>query len=60
MSFIPFDISNQHPHLSLAEDAIEVEGFLHFGELLSSASLPWIDVTQLLFDFLLLICLLSV
>lgn len=60
MSFIPFDVSNQHPHLSLAEDAIEAEGFLHFGELLSSASLPWIDVTQLLFDFLLLICLLSV
>ena len=60
MTFIPLDVSNHHPHLSLAEDAIEAEGFLHFVELLSSASHPWINVIQLWFDFLLLICLLSV
>ena len=62
--FLPFEAPNhypQHPLLSLAEDGILGEVFGHFGQLLSfSSSLPYIYIIQLLFDFLLLICLMSV
>lgn len=46
----PLSVSNLYPHLPLAEDAIEAEVSSIFGELLSSASLPWINVIQLLFE----------
>ena len=50
----------QHPSLSLAEDGIYSDGFIHLGELLSFlGSLSCTHVIEVLLDFLLLLCLLS-
>ena len=64
IAFSPFEVPNhcpQHPLLSLAEDGIEGESLGHFGELLSSpGSLPSIHLIRLLFDSVLLICLMLI
>ena len=64
IAFLPFDVQNaysQHLLLSLAEDGTKFKGFSHFDEVLSfPGSLPCINAIKLLFNFLLLICLMSI
>ena len=63
-ALLPFEILNQYPpisSLSLAEDLLYWKRSYHFSELLSfPGSFPCVHVTKLSFDFLLLICLMSI
>ena len=64
IAFLPSEVPKhypQHPLLSLVEDGIWGEGFGLFGKLLRfPGSLLCIHGIKLLFDFLLLICVMSI
>lgn len=63
IAFLPFAVPNHYPHLPLfswTENVNQGENLSHFSKLLSLGSLLCIHVNELLFDFLLWICLMAI